>query len=507
MNDDKKAKITISKNFKIGRVDNRLYGSFIEHLGRAVYGGIYEPGHETSDEQGFRGDVLSLIKEIDVPVVRYPGGNFVSSYNWEDTVGPVDQRPARLDLAWKSKEPNELGLNEFVDWAKKAETEVMMAINLGTRGISDARNLVEYCNHEGGSYWSDLRKEHGYEKPHDIKLWCLGNEMDGPWQVGHKTSYEYGRIANETAKALKLFDSELELVVCGSSTNRMPTFPDWERSVLEECYENVDYISMHIYMENKANDLETYLASPMGMDDFIEVVSKTCDFVKSKKRSQKTINISFDEWNVWFHSNEQDDNIYKTAPWKVGPPLLEDVYTFEDALVVGGMLNSMIRHADRVKIGCLAQLVNVIAPIMTENGGPAWRQTIFYPYYYASKYGRGTAMNINVDSPSYENEKYGTVPYIDLSAVFNEDADELTLFVINRNSDSDLPLEISLDGFETFTIIEHVSMTHADIKAVNTKENPHEVIPEKSSGLDVSSGTLSGKLKKLSWNCIRLGKA
>lgn len=506
MNHNKKAKITISKNFKIGTVDNRLYGSFIEHLGRAVYGGIYEPGHETSDEQGFRGDVLSLIKEIDVPVVRYPGGNFVSSYNWEDTIGPVEQRPARLDLAWKSKEPNELGLNEFVDWAKKADTEVMMAINLGTRGISDARNLVEYCNHEEGSYWSDLRKEHGYNKPHNIKLWCLGNEMDGPWQVGHKTSYEYGRIANETAKALKLFDPELELVVCGSSSNKMPTFPDWERSVLEECYENVDYISMHIYMENKTNDLETYLASPMGMDDFIEVVSKTCDFVKSKKRSQKTVNISFDEWNVWFHSNEQDENIYKKTPWEVGPPLLEDAYTFEDALVVGGMLNSMIRHADRVKIGCLAQLVNVIAPIMTENGGPAWRQTIFYPYYYASQYGRGTAMNINVDSPSYKNGKYGTVPYIDLSAVFNEDADELTLFVINRNSNSDLPLEVSLDGFEKFTIIEHISMTHSDIKAVNTKEKPLEVIPEKASGIELISGTLTGKLKKLSWNCIRLGK-
>lgn len=499
-------RINIDKNFIISKIDKRLYGSFIEHLGRAVYGGIYEPGHKTADENGFREDVLELINELDVPVVRYPGGNFVSAYNWEDSVGPVKDRPVCLDLAWKSKEPNEFGLNEFIDWSKKAKTDVMMAINLGTRGISDARNLVEYCNHEGGSYWSDLRKEHGYKEPHNIKLWCLGNEMDGPWQVGHKTAYEYGCIANETAKALKLFDSELELVVCGSSSNKMPTFPDWERSVLEECYENVDYISMHIYMDNKDNDLETYMASPMGMDDFIDVVSKTCDFVKSKKRSKKTVNISFDEWNVWYHSNEQDEDIYKQTPWKVGPALLEDCYNFEDALVVGGMLNSMIRHSDRVKIGCLAQLVNVIAPIMTENGGSAWRQTIFYPVYYASKYGRGTALDISMISPTYENKTYGTVPYIDITAVYNDEIDELTLFIINRSIDKDLSVNINIGGFEEYILVEHVTLIHSDIKAVNTKDNPDEVIPGIGRGLSLESGEIRGEISKLSWNCLRVSK-
>ncbi|MDA3955284.1 alpha-N-arabinofuranosidase [Oceanispirochaeta sp.] len=500
-----KAKIMINKNFKLSEIDDRLYGSFIEHLGRAVYGGIYEPGHSKADKEGFREDVLELVQELKVPVVRYPGGNFVSAYNWEDSVGPVEERPACLDLAWKSKEPNEFGLNEFVSWAKKAETDVMMAINLGTRGISDARNLVEYCNHEGGSYWSDLRKKHGVEKPHNIKLWCLGNEMDGPWQVGHKTSYEYGRIANETAKALKLFDPELELVVCGSSSNQMPTFPEWERTVLEECYENVDYISLHIYLKNEENDLQTFLATPMGMDDFIDVVSKTCDYVKAKKRSKKTINLSFDEWNVWFHSNEQDEDIYKRQPWQVGPPLLEDIYTFEDALVVGGMINSLIRHSDRVKIGCLAQLVNVIAPIMTENDGTVWKQTIFYPFYYASVYGRGTALNISVDSPSYENKTFGTVPFIDITAVHNKTG-ELTLFIINRNHESDMELDIVVSGFEEYKIIEHAVMVHDDVKAVNSKENMNEVIPVKGSGLSASQGHITGKLKKLSWNCLRLSQ-
>jgi len=502
-----KAKISINKNFQLSKIDDRLFGSFIEHLGRAVYGGIYEPGHSTADKEGFRQDVLELVKELQVPVVRYPGGNFVSAYNWEDSVGPVEDRPACLDLAWKSKEPNEFGLNEFVSWAKKAETEVMMAINLGTRGISDARNLVEYCNHEGGSYWSDLRKKHGVEKPHNIKLWCLGNEMDGPWQVGHKTPYEYGRIANETAKALKLFDPELELVVCGSSSNQMPTFPEWERTVLEECYENVDYISLHIYLKNEENDLMTFLASPTGMDEFIDTVTKTCDYVKAKKRSKKTINLSFDEWNVWFHSNEQDNDIYKRTPWQVGPPLLEDIYTFEDALVVGGMLNSLIRHADRVKIGCLAQLVNVIAPIMTENDGTVWKQTIFYPFYYASVYGRGTALDVAMNSPVYENETYGTVPYIDITAIYNDDNGDLTLFIISRHPEDELEVETVLGGFEDYKLTEHIRMIHSDIKAVNSRNSPLEVVPSKGSGLSLSNGVLSGKISKLSWNCVRFTKS
>ncbi len=501
-----KSTIVINRKFTISDIDDRLFGSFIEHLGRAVYGGIFEPGHDTADEDGFRKDVLELVKELQVPVVRYPGGNYVSAYNWEDSIGPVEERPVRLDLAWKSTEPNTMGLNEFAKWAKKADTEVMMAINLGTKGISDARNVVEYCNHPGGSYWSDLRKEHGYEEPHNFKLWCLGNEMDGPWQVGHKSAYEYGRLADEAAKAIRLFDPSLELVVCGSSTNNMPTFPEWEREVLEECYDNVDYLSLHIYLKNHENDLETFLASPMGMDDFIDTVTKTCDYVKAKKRSKKTINLSFDEWNVWFHSDEQDLNTIKKEPWQVGPPLLEDIYTFEDALVVGGMLNSLIRHSDRVKIGCLAQLVNVIAPIMTENDGTVWKQTIFYPFYYASRYGRGTALNLQIESPCYENKTFGTVPYLDATAVCNDEKGELTLFVINRNADEEMDLEASLDGFEGYRITEHTRMIHDDIKATNTKDNQNNVVPFEGSGLNVKDGVLAGKVARLSWNCIRLSK-
>ena len=407
----------LDREFVKAAVDERLFGSFVEHLGRAIYGGVYEPAHPKADEDGFRTDVLDMVRELRVPIVRYPGGNFVSSFDWEDSVGPVEQRPRRLDLAWRAVEPNAVGLNEFARWAKKAGSQLMIALNLGTRGIDAARNLVEYCNHPGGSRWSDLRRSHGAPDPHGFKVWCLGNEMDGPWQVGYKSADDYGKLAAEVAKSLKLFDPGLELVACGSSNTKMPTFPQWEATVLERCYDSVDYISLHNYFKNLDDDLPTFLAESLDMDRFITTVAGTADFVKAKKRSRKTINLSFDEWNVWFHSRDADERV---APWTVGPRLLEDVYTFEDALVVGCCLITLLRHADRVKMACLAQLVNTIAPIMTENGGPAWRQTIYYPFLHASCFGRGVVLESLVHSPCYDNRTFGSVPYLESVATLDK---------------------------------------------------------------------------------------
>lgn len=494
-------KLHIDREFTIGEVDKRVFGSFIEHLGRAVYGGIYEPGHPEADAHGFRRDVLALVKELNVPVVRYPGGNFVSAFYWEDSVGPVANRPRRLDLAWRAVEPNLFGLNEFMEWSKAAGTQAMMAINLGTRGIDAARSLVEYCNHPSGSYWSDLRRSHGAADPHNIRLWCLGNEMDGPWQVGQKTPDEYGRIAYETAKALKQYDSTLELVACGSSTGKMPLFPQWEATVLDHCYDKVDYLSLHQYYGNHDNDLPTFLAASQGMDQFIDTVVSTCDFVQAKKRGTKKINLSFDEWNVWFHSNAQDA---KLEPWTVGPAQLEDVYTFEDALVVGCMMNSLLRHADRVKIACMAQLVNVIAPIMTRNGGPAWKQTIFWPLYFGSKFGRGTSLQVKADATGYENKTYGPTPWLDATAVVSEDGKALTFFLVNRSPDQPLVLKAGLAGFEGFHPVEHVFLKHDDLKATNTEANPNTVVPQRTTPGKVVDGHLEAALAPLTWNMIRL---
>jgi len=494
--------LSINREFIVGAIDDRLYSSFLEHLGRAVYSGIFEPGHKTADAHGFRTDVAELVRDLNVPLVRYPGGNFVSNFRWEDAVGPVHDRPRRLDLAWRSVEPNIFGLSEFIRWSRLVGTSPMLAVNLGTRGLEAASALVEYCNHPGGSSWSDLRRQHGDADPYNIRIWCLGNEMDGPWQVGQKTADEYGRLALETAKAIKLFDPTLELVACGSSFPEMPTFPQWEATVLEHCYEKVDYLSLHQYQNNNADDLSSYLGASVRMDAFIKTVVSTCDYVAAKKRQKRPMMLSFDEWNVWFHTLKSDKN---QEPWKVGPPLLEDVYTFEDALVVGLLLNVLIRHADRVKVACLAQLVNVIAPIMTREGGGCWKQTIYWPFWYASHFGRGTSLMPIVSTEGYDDPQSGLVPWLDASVVLSPEEDELYVFMVNRHSTETLTVTSRLVGFESWSVVEHVKLHHDDPKAANTEATPNRVLPQASQPKTPTSlDSLS--FGPLSWNMVRLRK-
>ncbi len=500
------AKIVADPTFRIGVVDPRLFGSFIEHLGRAVYGGIYEPGHPTADEMGFRHDVLDLVRELGVTIVRYPGGNFVSGYNWLDGVGPRTKRPKRLDLAWKTLEPNEVGTDEFCAWADRAGVEVNMAVNLGTGGIDEARSLVEYCNHAGGSLYSDMRIANGYAEPHRIKTWCLGNEMDGPWQLGHKTADEYGRLAAETAIAMKWVDPTIELVACGSSNAAMPTFGAWEATVLDHVYEYVDYLSLHQYYYKVGDDLGTFLAQTMEMDDFIRSVVATCDYVRAKKRLKKQLYLSFDEWNVWYQ-NPIDRQIMREQPWQVAPPLFEAPYTHEDALVVGLMLITLLRHADRVKIGCLAQLVNTIAPITTVTGGSVWKQTTYYPFLHAACYGRGTVLDLQVTSPVYANKTYDDVPLLDAVAVLNEEREELTVFAVNRGLERLLPLEGDMRGVAGYRVVEHLILEHPESSARNTAERPSEVVPHSKGDAHLEDGRLRATLPRLSWNVIRLAKS
>lgn len=501
----KKASLIMDKDFHIGEVDKRIYGSFIEHLGRAVYGGIYEPGHPTADEHGFRRDVIDLVRRLQVPIVRYPGGNFVSGFNWEDSVGPRDKRPRRLDLAWFTTETNEVGLHEFADWAKKAGTEIMYAVNLGTRGPDDARNVVEYANHKSGSYYSDLRIQNGAREPFGIKLWCLGNEMDGPWQMCHRTAYEYGRVANEAAKMMKWVDPSIEVVACGSSSYLLPTFGSWEYEMLNECYENVDYVSLHRYYDNSANRTPDFLARSMDLDEFIKSVVSICDAVRGRKHLKKRLYLSFDEWNVWYHSAQQDKEITKRDKWNRALPLLEDIYNFEDALLVGSMLITFLRNADRVKVACLAQLVNVIAPIMTRNGGGAWAQTIYWPLLHASLYGRGQALRPVVDSPVYDCADYEGVPLVDAAATLDDEGG-LTVFAVNRDLREDLLLQCDLRGFGPLRVTEHIVLHHDDVKAVNTEDHPDNVSPVAGDAGQMDEGRLAVTLPSLSWNVIRLQK-
>ena len=498
----KKATMTLDRSYTIARIDPRMYGSFIEHLGRAVYGGIYEPGHPTADEQGFRKDVLDMVRKLNVPVVRYPGGNFVSGFNWEDSVGPVEKRPKRLDLAWFTTETNQVGMHEFADWAAKANSQVMYAINLGTRGPENARDIVEYANHPSGSKFSDMRIANGRKEPLGIKLWCLGNEMDGPWQMGQKTAYEYGRIAHEAAKMMKWVDPSIELVACGSSSSQMPTFGEWEYQMLDQCYDEVDYVSLHRYYGNPTNDTPGFLARSMDLDEFIKTVTAICDAVGGKKHSKKKVHLSFDEWNVWYHSNEQDEEIKKADKWGKALPLLEDIYNFEDALLVGSMLITFLRNADRVKIACMAQLVNVIAPIMTRDGGGCWAQTIFYPFMHASRFGRGTALRALVDTPVYDCTDYEGVPVIDATATLADDG-SVTVFCVNRDMTEECLLNVDLRAFGSLRLDEHILLHHDDVKAVNTEENPDCVAPTAGPGGKLDGGKAELRIPALSWNVIR----
>ena len=499
------ARVTFEKEFKIGEIDKRIYGSFVEHLGRCVYGGIYEPGHPKADADGFRDDVVELVNELDTPIVRYPGGNFVSGYRWEDGIGPPAQRPKRLDIAWRTTEDNTFGLNEFAKWCKKAKTEPMMAINLGTRGIEAALDILEYCNHPSGSYLSDLRISHGAKDPHNIKVWCLGNELDGPWQTGHKTAYEYGRLSAEVGNAMKMMFPDIELVSCGSSNSRMPTFASWEAETLLENYHISDYISLHQYYSNIDGDTPDFLACTLETDRFIKTVISICDYVKAVKCQKKDIMLSFDEWNVWFHSKEADNNKMKREPWEKAPPLLEDIYTFEDALVAGCALITFLKHSDRLKMACIAQLVNVIAPIMTETGGGICRQTIFYPFMHASTYGRGTALLPVVASPKYDSKNFTDVPYLETVGVWSEEKSELTVFAVNRSLDDQMTLSLDLKGFEGCRFAEHIALENADLKAVNTVAIPNAVAPAAKSGscTDNGGGSFDISLSKASWNVMR----
>lgn len=494
------SKMIVDKDFKLAEVDPRLYGSFIEHLGRAVYGGIYEPGHPTADANGFRGDALQAIRALRVPIIRYPGGNFVSGYKWEDGVGPKESRKRSLELAWWTTETNQMGTNEFADWAKQAGSEVMMAVNLGTRGIDAARNLVEYCNHPSGSYWSDLRISHGYQAPHNFRTWCLGNEMDGPWQIGAKTAVEYGRLANETAKAMRWVDPSLELVACGSSGSSMNTFAEWEATVLDLTYDNVDFLSLHTYYNNNDGDTANFLARSLDMDQFIDSVAAVCDYIKAKKKSKKKIYLSLDEWNVW----KTQGTSRAQQHWEIAPPEFEDVYNLEDALVVGCCLISLLKHADRVKMACIAQLINVIAPIMTENGGPLWLQTTYYPYMHASVYGRGTVLHPLITSPKYDSRDFTNVPYLEAVSVYNEEVNEVTVFAVNRHLGEGMELTVDLRSFGAVEVIQHTILEHEDLQAANTRSNPANVLPHNRGTAAADGGRVSALLPAASWNVIRL---
>jgi alpha-N-arabinofuranosidase len=482
-------------------IDPNLFGSFLEHLGRAIYEGIYEPGSNLSDSNGLRKDVMEEIRKLGVPIVRYPGGNFVSGYNWLDGVGPREKRPAVLDKAWNSMNSNAFGTDDFLSWCRAAHTQPLLAVNLGTGTPEQAAALVEYCNVDKGTQWSEMRRKNGIAEPHNVQRWCLGNEMDGPWQIGHMTATEYGQKAADAARQMRYVDPNLKLIACGSSNSQMPTFLEWDRQVLEQCYEYVDAISLHRYFDNSKDtggDYSKFLAMNLTMEEQIDEVAAVCDLVRGRKRLPKKLWLSFDEWNVWYRARS---GAAVNGNRQSAPHLLEEVYDLGDALLVGGLLNSLIRKSERVKLACLAQLVNVIAPIMTNANG-LLRQTIYYPYSWAIQFARGSALELLVESPQYEVAGMGDVGLVDVAGSVNPKDGNASLFILNRDLVKPHQIEISWQDASPRAINSSV-LTGGDLKATNTFASPNTVAPQPAEKPSTTSGRTKFEVPPRSYTALQ----
>ena len=500
------AKIIYDKNFVIGRVDDRMYGSFVEHLGRCMYNGIYQPDHPEADENGFRSDVVRLVRELGVTGIRYPGGNFVSGYHWKDGIGPKEQRPVRKDMAWNVLETNEVGTDEFLKFAGKCDSQVYMAVNLGTGTPQEAAELVEYCNMEGGTSVSELRRKNGADQPYGIRTWCLGNEMDGEWQIHMLKAEEYARKAKETAKMIKWIDPAAELIACGTCTNETghASFGDWDLAVLEECYEYIDYLSLHRYynydpskqlfypMQDDAGDIPYFFRD---LREFLDTIISACDFVKGKRRSDKTVNISFDEWGVVTDTG--------AVPGGVSQDYGYASFKEIDAVIYGGLLCTFLNYADRVKIACQSLLVNEGGMITTDPKGKAIRQTTYYTFQDVARYGHGTVLRGVGCFPEKATTHHGMQETVTAACVYHQEKGELTVFAINCDMEEDAELVLDFRAFGSLKGITHRYLYHEDPCARNTFEHEFEVIPQEETLADCPDGKTIVHLKRNSWNVFR----
>jgi len=482
-----RARLQLDTQHHVGAVDRRIFSGFLEHLGRAVYEGCYDPDSPLSDERGFRRDVLDVLRPLGMPLVRYPGGNFVSCYDWKDGIGPRDQRPARPDYAWRSVESNHFGTDEFMEWCEDLGTEAMMAVNLGTAGTTEAVQLLEYCNHAAGTYWSDLRAKHGHPDPYNVKLWCLGNEMDGPWQAGHVPAQVYAQRADQAALMMKGIDPRIETIICGSSHNRMPTYMEWDREVLEYCWDKVEYISAHRYSNNYRGDSAWFLAEGIEIDRTLDDYAALLNYVRAVKKSNKRVHLSFDEWNVWYRAREGD---HANGHWTRAPHLLEEVYNLEDAIVVAQYLTSFLRHADTVKVACIAQIVNVIAPILTRPDG-LLVQSIYHPFQLFSRYSVGNSLTPVIHGPCYQAGDRGEAPVLDAAASHDERSGTVAIFLVNRSQQAELTVDIEIADGKLGRVLDADIMGGGDVKAANTWENPNRVAPTRGSAAVNATGGLS----------------
>jgi alpha-N-arabinofuranosidase len=481
-----KADIYFDTHRQISPISPQVFSGFAEHFGRCIYEGIYDPKSPHADECGLRTDVMAALRELNLRLMRYPGGNFLSGYRWLDGVGPRGQRPRRRDLAWQSIETNQFGTDEFVEFCRMINTKPMLGVNMGTGNIQDAASLVEYCNGPIGTQYSDLRASYGNPEPYNVKYWCLGNEMDGPWQIGHLGAAEYGDKAREAAKMMRWHDPSLELILCGSSNSAMLTYPEWDRVALELCWEQVNYHSMHYYAGNLDNDTDSYLALTAELESFVDTLSGVLRYVKAKNRSKHDVYLSWDEWNIWYKDTSGNGR------WAEAPHLSEEVYNLEDALVMAQWLNVFLRKADVVKIACIAQVVNAISPLTTTRDS-LLKHSTYYPLWLFSKLATGASLDVAVNAPRYETKRFGDMPLLDVSSSYDETNKMQAIFIVNRSQTECLTTELHWQDRLPNQIKTVYQRAGTDPKAFNSFENPNQVVATQiaAPGLDDHSTTLA----------------
>jgi alpha-N-arabinofuranosidase len=464
-----KAQILIDTNRTIATISPLLFGGFAEHMGRCVYEGIYDPKSPQTDKHGFRKDVWEALRDQGYTVIRYPGGNFLSGYNWLDGVGPREQRPRRRELAWQSLETNQFGTNEFIDFCHSINAAPMLGVNMGTGTIQSAADLVEYCNVPAGTHWSDLRIRHGFREPHNVSYWCVGNEMDGPWQMGHLDAAAYGNKALEAAKLMKWQDPTIKTVLCGSSSDQMPTYPEWDRTALEIAWEHMDYLSMHCYVSNRENDTDSYLANAVRFEHYIDTLEGTLRYVKARRQSKHDVYLSWDEWQTWYVLAPLQGN------WTEAPHLAEELYSLEDALVVAQWLNVFLRKSHVLRIACVAQIVNVISWLHTRPNG-LLKQPSYYAFKLVSNLARGDALDVHVKAPTVETKQYGAVPALDVSASYDAETQQGAVFVVNRSQTESVVTELIWQSGQTIQFDKAWQLAGNDPKEGNSWDAPERLV-------------------------------
>jgi alpha-N-arabinofuranosidase len=492
-----KAQVFLDINRTLAPISPLLFGGFMEHMGRCVYQGVYDPESPNSDSHGFRRDVLDALRDQAYTVIRYPGGNFLSGYNWQDGVGPKNQRPRRRELAWQSIETNQFGTNEFMEICTAINAAPMLGVNMGTGTIQSAADLVEYCNAPVGTYWSDLRASHGFRNPHNVRYWCVGNEMDGPWQIGHLDAAAYGNKALEAVKMMKWQDPTINTVLCGSSGIGMSTFPEWDRIALEIAWEHVDYLSMHYYAGNQDGDTTSYLASSVLFERFVDTLDGTLRYVKAKRRSLHEVFLSWDEWQVWYKGDPLQGS------WTEAPHLAEETYNLEDALVVAQWLNVFLRKSRVLKIACVAQVVNVISWLQTRVDG-LLKQPSYYVFKAVSNLARGEALDACVKAPSLDTRKYGPVPVLDVSASYDVALGQGAVFLVNRSQVESVAVDIVWQVGNAIQVDKVWQLAGDDPRESNSWESPNKLVAKAIPAPSVDNGRTTLMLPPLSFTALSI---